>query len=64
MLITAYSARLRVSELVSLKPEHIESGRKLIRIEQGKGNKDRYTLLSTKLLKQLKIYWKRYHPIQ
>jgi len=62
MLITAYSAGLRVSELVSLKPEHIESGRKLIRVEQGKGNKDRYTLLSNKLLKQLKIYWKRYHP--
>ncbi len=62
LLITAYSAGLRLSELVSLKPEHIESGRKLIRVEQGKGNKDRYTLLSTKLLKQLKIYWKRYHP--
>jgi len=62
MLITAYSAGLRVSELVSLKPEHIESGRKLIRVEQGKGNKDRYTLLSDKLLKQLKIYWKRYRP--
>lgn len=62
MLITAYSAGLRVSELVSLKPEHIESSRKLIRVEQGKGNKDRYTLLSSRLLKQLKIYWKRYHP--
>ena len=62
MLITAYSAGLRLSELVSLKPEHIESGRKLIRVEQGKGNKDRYTLLSDKLLKELRIYWKRYHP--
>ncbi len=62
MLITAYSAGLRVSELVSLKPVHIESSRKLIRVEQGKGNKDRYTLLSNKLLKELKIYWKRYHP--
>jgi integrase/recombinase XerD len=62
MLITAYSAGLRVSELVSLRPEHIESGRKLIRVEQGKGNKDRYTLLSSRLLKQLKVYWKRYHP--
>jgi len=62
MLITAYSAGLRVSELVALKPEHIESSRKLIRVDQGKGNKDRYTLLSTKLLKQLRVYWKRYHP--
>jgi len=62
LLITAYSAGLRLSELVSLKPEHIESGRKLIRVEKGKGNKDRYTLLSDKLLKELKIYWKRYNP--
>jgi integrase/recombinase XerD len=62
ILTTAYSAGLRVSEVVSLKPEHIESGRKLIRVEQGKGNKDRYTLLSDKLLKDLKVYWKRYHP--
>lgn len=62
ILTTAYSAGLRVSEVVSLKPEHIESSRKLIRVEQGKGNKDRYTLLSDKLLKDLKVYWKRYHP--
>ena len=62
ILTTAYSAGLRVSEVVSLKPVHIESGRKLIRVEQGKGNKDRYTLLSGKLLKQLRVYWKRYHP--
>jgi site-specific recombinase XerD len=62
ILTTAYSAGLRVSEVVSLKPEHIESNRKLIRVEQGKGNKDRYTLLSDKLLKDLKVYWKRYHP--
>jgi len=62
ILTTAYSAGLRVSEVVSLKPEHIESSRKLIRVEQGKGNKDRYTLLSDKLLKGLKVYWKRYHP--
>ncbi len=62
MLITAYSAGLRVSELISLKPEHIESNRKLIRVEQGKGNKDRYTLLSDRLIKDLKVYWKRYHP--
>ncbi len=62
ILITAYSAGLRVSEVISLKPEHIESGRNMIRVEQGKGNKDRYTLLSDKLLKDLKVYWKRYRP--
>lgn len=62
ILVTAYSAGLRVSEVVSLKPEHIESSRHLIRVEQGKGNKDRYTLLSDRLLEELKIYYKRYHP--
>jgi site-specific recombinase XerD len=62
ILITAYSAGLRVSEVISLKPEHIESSRNMIRVEQGKGNKDRYTLLSGKLLKDLKVYWKRYRP--
>ncbi len=62
MLTTAYSAGLRVSELVSLKPDHIETERHLIRVEQGKGNKDRYTLLSEKLIKDLRIYLKRYHP--
>lgn len=62
ILITAYSAGLRISEVVALRPEHIESSRRLIRVEQGKGNKDRYTLLSDRLLKELKIYYKRYHP--
>ena len=51
LLKTAYSAGLRVSELISLKPHHIESdpSRMLIRVEQGKGRKDRYTLLSKEL---------------
>ena len=50
LLMTVYSAGLRVSEVVRLKPWHIESSRLLIRVEQGKGNKDRYTLLSPQLL--------------
>ncbi len=64
LLETAYSAGLRVSELVSLKPHHIESdpSRMLIRVEQGKGRKDRYTILSHKLLEDLKSYWRKYHP--
>ncbi len=62
MLMTAYSAGLRTSELVNLKPTHIDSKRMLIRIEQSKGNKDRYTLLSNNLLIKLKEYQQRYQP--
>ncbi len=64
LLKTAYSAGLRVSELVRLKPDHIESdpSRMLIRVEQGKGKKDRYTILSKKLLVDLRAYWCKYRP--
>ncbi len=64
LLETAYSAGLRISELVRLKPHHIESGpdRMLIRVDQGKGKKDRYTILSQKLLLDLRIYWGQYRP--
>jgi site-specific recombinase XerD len=64
LLKTAYSAGLRVSELVRLKPHHIESdpSRKVIRVEQGKGKKDRYTVLSDKLLVDLRAYWRQYNP--
>lgn len=64
LLETAYSAGLRVSELVHLKLHHIESdpSRMLIRVEQGKGKKDRYTILSHKLLEDLKSYWRKYRP--
>ena len=64
LLETAYSAGLRISELVRLKPHHIEGDpdRMLIRVEQGKGKKDRYTILSKKLLEDLRTYWCQYHP--
>lgn len=62
MLMTAYSAGLRVSELVSLRQEHIDSSRMVIRVDQGKGKKDRYTILSQRLLKELRIYYKAYRP--
>ena len=64
LLKTAYSAGLRVSELVRLKPHHIESDpdRMLIRVDQGKGKKDRYTILSKNLLADLRIYWSQYQP--
>jgi len=62
ILMTAYSAGLRVSELVSLRQEHIDSSRMVIRVDQGKGKKDRYTILSQRLLKELCIYYKGYRP--
>ena len=64
LLQTVYSAGLRVSELVRLKPKHIESDadRMMIRVDQGKGNKDRYTILAHKLLADLRIYWRKYRP--
>ncbi len=46
VLATVYGSGLRVSEVVKLKPEHIETSRMMIRVEQGKGRKDRYTILS------------------
>ena len=62
LLMTAYSAGLRVSELVNLKLADISSERMMIRVEQGKGQKDRYTILSKNLLVELRWYWKRYRP--
>jgi integrase/recombinase XerD len=62
LLMTTYTAGLCVSEVVRLRPVHIESERMLIREEQGKGKKDRYTLLSEKTLETLRAYWKAYKP--
>jgi len=62
LLMTDYASGLRVSELVALKVNHIDSERLLIRVEQGKGGKDRYTLLSDPLLLHLREYWKLYRP--
>ncbi|ETR68301.1 MAG: integrase family protein [Candidatus Magnetoglobus multicellularis str. Araruama] len=57
ILMTAYSAGLRVSELVNLRFNDIDSKRMTIRVIDSKGNKDRYTILSTKLLKTLSNYY-------
>jgi integrase/recombinase XerD len=62
LLMTTYSAGLRASEVIALKPEHIDSKRMLIKVENGKGNKDRYTLLSEKLLKELRHYYRTFKP--
>ncbi|MFW6269991.1 MAG: tyrosine-type recombinase/integrase [Bacillota bacterium] len=62
ILFTTYSAGLRVSEVVRLKCEDIDSDRMLIRVREGKGKKARYTLLSETCLKQLRKYYKKYLP--
>ncbi len=62
MLMTAYAAGLRVSEVVKLKNTDIQSDRMMILIRHGKGGKDRYTLLSKRLLNELRSYWKLYRP--
>jgi len=62
MLMTAYSGGLRASEVLHLKVDHINSKRMLIMVEDGKGGKDRYTLLSERLLAELRLYYKKYRP--
>jgi site-specific recombinase XerD len=60
-LAVAYGAGLRVSEVVSLKVSDIDSQRMTLRIEQGKGSKDRYAMLSPVLLERLRTWWKFAH---
>jgi site-specific recombinase XerD len=62
ILMTTYSAGLRAGEVAKLKPKHIDSERMLIKIVGGKGNKDRYTMLSIRLLEQLRFYYKKCRP--
>jgi len=62
MLSTCYGCGLRVSELVALKLRHIDSERHLLRVEQGKGAKDRAVVIPPRLLTQLRLYWRQYRP--
>lgn len=62
ILTTCYAAGLRVSEAVHLRATDIDSKRMVIRVEQGKGQKDRYVMLSPKLLETLRSYWRAVHP--
>jgi len=62
VLTTAYAAGLRVGEVARLKVASIDSKRMLIHIENGKGGRDRYAMLSPRLLKILRAYWKRVQP--
>ncbi len=61
-LMTAYGAGLRVSEVVALHLGDIDSQRMLIRVRQGKGKKDRYVMLSPRLLVILRCWWRSQHP--
>lgn len=60
-LSVAYGAGLRVSEVVALKISDIDSTRMTLRIEQGKGHKDRYAMLSPVLLEHLRAWWRFAH---
>lgn len=62
LLMTTYGAGLRVSEVVRLRVTDIDSKRMTIRVEQGKGGKDRYTLLPKRLVAELRCYWQIRRP--
>ena len=62
LLVTTYAAGLRVSEVVRLKLGDIDAARRSLRVEQGKGAKDRYTLCSGRLVEELRAYWRVYRP--
>lgn len=62
LLTITYSAGLRVSEAAKLKVTDIDSKRMMVRVQQGKGGKDRYSILSQKALELLRCYWRQYRP--
>jgi site-specific recombinase XerD len=62
LLMTTYGGGLRVSEVVRLEVTDIDSQRRMIRVARGKRDKDRYTLLSARLLDELRAYWKIDRP--
>lgn len=62
LLMTTYGGGLRVSEVVRLRVSDIDAEREMLRVEQGKGCKDRYTLLGPRLLAELRHYWQVYRP--
>lgn len=61
VLMATYSGGFRASEVVALKPGHIDSKQMLIKVENGKGEKQRYTLLSERLLTELREYYRSYN---
>ena len=63
ILTTCYATGMRISEAVHLKPAHIDSLRMVIRVEHGKGAKDRYVMLSSRLLDTLRQWWRAKRPV-
>lgn len=64
IIMTIYSAGLRLNEAIQLEPADIDSAEMRIRIKAGKGNKERYVMLSSTLLSALREYYRRYRPGQ
>ena len=62
ILMTAYAAGLRISEVTQLRVSDIDSSRMVIHVREGKGRKDRYVMLSPRLLEVLRTYWKAVRP--
>jgi site-specific recombinase XerD len=64
ILMTAYAAGLRISEVVALRVDDIDSQRMVLRVRQAKGRRDRYVMLSPRLLALLREYWKAARPTE
>ena len=64
LLMTSYSGGLRLGETLGLLPSDVDSSRMMIRVEQGKGRKDRYVMLSETLLLELRTYYKAFRPVR
>ena len=62
VLMTMYATGLRLTEALRLRISDVDTGRQCLRVAQGKGQKDRYTLLPPTLLQQLRVYWKATRP--
>lgn len=62
LFMTAYSTGIRIGELCRLKVSDIDSKRMVVHVRMGKGQKDRYTVLSPECLRQLRLYWLKYRP--
>lgn len=62
MFMTGYGCGLRLGEILALRPSDIDSKRMVIRVEQGKGRKDRYVMLPQRLLEELRACWRSYRP--
>jgi site-specific recombinase XerD len=64
LLMTSYGGGLRLGETLGLLPSDVDSTRMMIRVEQGKGRKDRYVMLSETLLLELRTYYKAFRPVR